>query len=186
MDLRKQTGSRRIAGLVGCFAHITPMFAIWLLVLGIRSSHALFAVNGPLGRIPGRLRPAESNELEACRDEGSDSLTNFGKCCGKYPDGRDCDEPPALCKTYYETHPDVPPKKEKYINEFPKFVEEFEGMCEAYCDEIEKDPDWCPGLSVGAIIGIVVGSVVGVGAVAGALVYFLVIRPKKAAVATGA
>jgi flagellar basal body-associated protein FliL len=53
----------------------------------------------------------------------------------------------------------------------------------AVCDQVKSKPKYCPALSTGAIVGIVIACVVVVEVVVGVLVYFLVIKPKKAAVA---
>jgi hypothetical protein len=51
-------------------------------------------------------------------------------------------------------------------------------VCDAVCDHVKSKPKYCPALSTGAIVGIVIACVV-----VGVLVYFFVIKPKKAAVA---
>jgi hypothetical protein len=46
--------------------------------------------------------------------------------------------------------------------------------CDAVCHHVKSKPKDCPALSTGAIVGIVIACI---------LVYFFVIKPKKAAVA---
>jgi hypothetical protein len=55
--------------------------------------------------------------------------------------------------------------------------------CDAVCDHVKSKPKYCPAVSTGAIVGIVIACVVVVGVVVGVLVYFFIIKPKKAAAA---
>jgi hypothetical protein len=64
-------------------------------------------------------------------------------------------------------------------------VEAMDKLCDALCDIVKTKPKYCPLLSAGAIAGIVIGCVVVVGVVVGVLVYFFIIKRKKAAVTSG-
>jgi hypothetical protein len=114
--------------------------------------------------------PTEDQKFVACyggNPSGDIDYKKFGECCGAQPTYPYCQSLSVLCEPFYKN------------GTVPSGVSEENGkkVCDAYCSALEETADWCSsGLSAGAVAGIAIGGVAVVGAVAGLLVYFLIIK----------
>jgi hypothetical protein len=92
----------------------------------------------------------------------------MGKCAARFPEAEAAVRGAKLCTGGEE-------ERKQY--EALAGDEEIDAFCDAWCEE--GSADWCSsGLSTGAIVGIVVGAILVVGGIAGALVFFLVIKKR--------
>jgi hypothetical protein len=160
------------------------MIVIHLLVLGVR------------GKSPGKklMRPVLERAVKddqesfgecvstAIQDNPDKYYDNYGytiaywqvlgRCCAKWPESEGGVIATKVCSGDAQA-------RKAYMDMAGE--EGVQALCDGWCEEASAD--WCEedsssGISTGAIVGIVVGSVVVVAAIAGILVYFLVIRKR--------